>query len=223
MTMIRVLVVNEQPLMANLIASVLDGEADMVVAGSATSAAGALQRTAEADVLLVSTRLPDGEALKLVQQLPQEYPDKAALVMGVAESEWEILRYVEAGASGYVLRDDSVEELLRHIRAAHAGKARVSPQIAAALMARVAELAQLVSQSSINVDLAELTPRELEVLELIGQGLTNQQIAERLVIEVGTVKNHVHNILDKLGVSSRRDAVGYLVLAKDQQTEEVAA
>jgi two-component system, NarL family, nitrate/nitrite response regulator NarL len=223
MTMIRVLVVNEQPLMANLIASVLDGEADMVVAGSATSAAGALQRTAEADVLLVSTRLPDGEALKLVQQLTQEYPDKAALVMGVAESEWEILRYVEAGASGYVLRDDSVEELLRHIRAAHAGKARVSPQIAAALMARVAELAQLVSQSSINVDLAELTPRELEVLELIGQGLTNQQIAERLVIEVGTVKNHVHNILDKLGVSSRRDAVGYLVLAKDQQTEEVAA
>jgi two-component system, NarL family, nitrate/nitrite response regulator NarL len=223
MTMIRVLVVNEQPLMANLIASVLDGEADMVVAGSATSAAGALQRTAEAGVLLVSTRLPDGEALKLVQQLTQEYPDKAALVMGVAESEWEILRYVEAGASGYVLRDDSVEELLRHIRAAHAGKARVSPQIAAALMARVAELAQLVSQSSINVDLAELTPRELEVLELIGQGLTNQQIAERLVIEVGTVKNHVHNILDKLGVSSRRDAVGYLVLAKDQQTEEVAA
>lgn len=223
MTIIRVLVVNEQHLMANLIASVLDGEADMAVAGSATSAAGALQRTAEADVLLVSTRLPDGEALKLVQQLTQEYPDKAALVMGVAESEWEILRYVEVGASGYVLRDDSVEELLRHIRAAHAGKARVSPEIAAALMSRVAELAQLVSQSSISADLVDLTPRELEVLELIGQDLTNQQIAERLVIEVGTVKNHVHNILDKLGVSSRRDAVGYLVLAKDQQTEEVAA
>lgn len=222
MTMIRVLVVNEQHLMANLIASVLDGEADMAVAGSATSAAGALLRIAEADVLLVSTRLPDGEALKLVQQLTQEYPDKAALVMGVAESEWEILRYVEAGASGYVLRDDSVEELLRHVRAAHAGKARVSPEIAAALMSRVAELAQLVSQSSISADLVDLTPRELEVLELIGQDLTNQQIAERLVIEVGTVKNHVHNILDKLGVSSRRDAVGYLVLAKDQQTEEVA-
>jgi DNA-binding NarL/FixJ family response regulator len=223
MTMIRVLVVNEQHLMANLIASVLDGEADMAVAGSATSAAGALRRIAEADVLLVSTRLPDGEALKLVQQLTQEYPDKAALVMGVAESEWEILRYVEAGASGYVLRDDSVEELLRHVRAAHAGKARVSPEIAAALMSRVAELAQLVSQSSISADLVDLTPRELEVLELIGQDLTNQQIAERLVIEVETVKNHVHNILDKLGVSSRRDAVGYLVLAKDQQTEEVAA
>jgi two-component system, NarL family, nitrate/nitrite response regulator NarL len=220
MTMIRVLVVNEQRLMANLIASVLDGEADMVVVGGVSSATKALEKTAEADILLISTQLPDGEALSLVQQLTQEYPDKAALVMGVAESEWEIMRYVEAGASGYVLRDDSVEGLLRHIRAAHAGKARVSPQIAAALMARVAELAQLVSQSSINADLAELTPRELEVLELIGQGLTNQQIAERLVIEVGTVKNHVHNILDKLGVSSRRDAVGYLVLAKDQQAEQ---
>jgi DNA-binding NarL/FixJ family response regulator len=223
MTMIRILVVNEQPLMASLIASVLDGEADMVVAGSATSAEGALQRAAAADVLLISTRLPDGEALKLVQQLTQEYPDKAALVMGVAESEWEILRYVEAGASGYVLRDDSVQELLRHIRAAPAGKARVSPQIAAALMTRVAELAQLVDQTGISADASELTPREMEVLELIGQDLTNQQIAERLVIEVGTVKNHVHNILDKLGVSNRRDAVGYLVLSKDQQTEEVTA
>jgi DNA-binding NarL/FixJ family response regulator len=218
--MIRVLIVNEQRLMANLIASVLDGEADMAVVGGATSAERALERTAEADVLLISTRLPDGGALSLVQQLTQDYPDKAALVMGVAESEWEILHYVEAGASGYVLRDDSVEELLRHIRAAHAGKARVSPEIAAALMTRVAELAQLINQTAISADLAELTPRELEVLELIGQDQTNQEIAERLVIEVGTVKNHVHNILHKLGVSSRRDAVGYLVLAKDQQTEQ---
>jgi DNA-binding NarL/FixJ family response regulator len=220
--MIRALVVNEQRLMANLITSVLDGEADITIAGVATSVAEALEKVAGADVLLISTQLPDGGALRLVQQATQEHPDQAVLVMGVAESKWEILHYVEAGASGYVLKNDSVEELLHHIRAAHAGKARVSPDIAAALMSRVAELAQLVSQASISPEAGELTPREMEVLKLIGQGLTNQEIAEHLVIELGTVKNHVHNILNKLGVSSRRDAVGYLVVAREQQESEQA-
>jgi two-component system, NarL family, nitrate/nitrite response regulator NarL len=221
--MIRVLVVNEQRLMANLITSVLDGEANITVVGVATSVTEALEKGAGADVLLISTQLPEGGALQLVRQAAQEHPDQAVLVMGVAESEWEILHYVEAGASGYVLKNDSVEELLRHIRAAHAGKARVSPVIAAALMSRVAELAQLVSQASVSADVGELTPREMEVLTLIGRGLTNQEIAEHLVIELGTVKNHVHNILNKLGVSSRRDAVGYLVLAREQQGAEQAA
>ncbi len=221
--MIRVLIVHEQPLMASLIASVLADEADIEVAARASDAQTALAQTAEADVALISTHLPDGSALELVRNLAQEYPDMTVLVVGVTEAQWEIMQYVEAGASGYVLKDDNVAELLRHIRAAHAGKARVSPEIAAALMSRVAELAQLVSQSSISADLVDLTPRELEVLELISQDLTNQQIAERLVIEVGTVKNHVHNILDKLGVSSRRDAVGYLVLTREQEEAEQTA
>lgn len=221
--MIRVLVANEQRLMANLITSVLDGEADITVVGVATSVTETLEKGAVADVLLISTQLPDGGALQIVQQATQEHPDQAVLVMGVAESEWEILHYVEAGASGYILKNDSVDELLRHIRAAHAGKARVSPDIAAALMSRVAELSQLVSQASISAEMGELTPREMEVLTLIGRGLTNLEIAEHLVIEVGTVKNHVHNILSKLGVSSRRDAVGYLVLAREQEEAEQAA
>lgn len=218
--MIRVLVVNEQHLMASLIASVLSDEPDIEVVGRATSGEAALEQAAQADVLLVSTRLPEGGALGLVRSLAQDHPDSAVLVMGVAESEWEILQYVEAGASGYVLKDDTVEELLRHIRAADAGKARISPEIAAALMTRVTELSQLFNQASVSTDLTELTPRELEVLELIGQDLTNHEIAERLVIEVGTVKNHVHSILDKLNVSSRRDAASYLLLTQDEKPDE---
>ncbi len=214
--MIRVLIVHEQHLMASLIAAVLADEDDIEVAGRASDASAALARAAEASVALVSTRLPDGSALALVRTLARQHPDLTVLAVGVAEAQWEIMQYVEAGASGYVLKDDNVAELLRHIRAAHAGKARVSPEIAAALMSRVAELARLVNQSSISADLIDLTPREIEVLELIGQDLTNQQIAERLVIELGTVKNHVHNILDKLGVSSRRDAAGYLAVVERQ-------
>jgi DNA-binding NarL/FixJ family response regulator len=122
---------------------------------------------------------------------------------------------VEAGATGYVLKDDSLEDLIETVRAAQDGKVFVSPQIAAAIMERLSGLARLFSDVENNITNAtDLTARELEVLKLISEGRTNQQIAENLVIEVGTVKNHVHNILDKLNVSSRREAAAYLALIK---------
>jgi len=94
-------------------------------------------------------------------------------------------------------------------------KVFVSPKIAAAMMERLSDLAQMFSDVENSVtDDAGLTPRELEVLELIGEGLTNQQISERLVIEVGTVKNHVHSILEKLNVGSRGEAAAYLAFIK---------
>ncbi|MFO7634800.1 MAG: response regulator transcription factor [Caldilinea sp.] len=214
--MIRVLIVNEQHLIASLFASVLDDEADIVVVGRVVNATTALEEAGKADVLLVSTGLPDNGALDLVCRLVEDYPDKIVLVVGVAESQWEILKYIEAGASGYILKDDTVEELLDHIRAAYDGKARVSPEIAAALIERVAELAQLVQPALLDADPAGLTPREIEVLKLIDEGLSNQEIGERLTIELGTVKNHVHNILDKLNVTSRHDAAAYLALIANQ-------
>jgi DNA-binding NarL/FixJ family response regulator len=138
-----------------------------------------------------------------------ELPTKV-VVLGLAESEAEILRYVEAGAAGYVLKDDSVEELLSNIRAIHRGEAVVSPEIAAALMSRVTELAQLFTDVDVGAGAnPELTDREQEILGLISQGMTNREIAEALIIEVGTVKNHVHNILNKLNVSSRHEAAAF--------------
>lgn len=208
--MIRVLLVNEYRLMANIIGSVLAEEPDIVVVGRVTTAEAALSRAAECDVVLLSSRLPDNHALELTRQLSEIYPSLQILVLGVGESEWEILRYVEAGAAGYVLKDDTVEELLRNVRAVNRGEAFVSPSIAGALVARVSELAQVVEETSGLSEAIELTPREQEVLQLVARDLTNQEIADQLVIEVGTVKNHVHSILQKLNVSSRRDAVAYL-------------
>lgn len=103
------------------------------------------------------------------------------------------------------------------MRAVQSGEALVSPNIAAALMSRVSELAQLFAdvESGLN-EAADLTPRECEILGLIGQGLTNQEIADRLVIEVGTVKNHVHSILQKLEVGNRRDAAAYLAVIEER-------
>ena len=214
--MIRVLLVNEMRLVSNVIASVLEDESDIEVVGRAAPVDEALALAKESDVVLVSTRLPDNGALKLTSAIAEADPSVKVLVLGLGESKERVLRYVEAGADGYVLKNDSVDDLLRHIRAAQRGKALVSPKIAAALMSRVTELAQLFAdiESGIN-EAVDLTPREHEILELIGQGLTNQEIADRLVIEVGTVKNHVHSILQKLDVSSREDAASYLALIKE--------
>lgn len=213
--MIRVLVVNEIRLMCNVISAMLEEEPDIEVVGTATTSEEALARISGCDVILVNTGLPDNGALELTRAVVEKAPSVGVLVVGLAESETEILQYVEAGAAGYVLKDDSVDALLRHIRATHSDEALVSPEIAAALMSRVSELAQSFPESVGIDEAAELTPREREVLQLIGQGLSNQEIADRLIIEVGTVKNHVHNILQKLNVNSRQDAAAYLAVIEE--------
>jgi len=214
--MIRVLLVNEIRLMSNVIRSVLEEEPDIEVVGGVTSLDEALALASKSDVVLVSTRLPGDGALKLTTAIVEAHPSVKVLVLGLTETKGQVLQYVEAGATGYVLKDDSVDDLLSHVRAAQSGEALVSPDIAAALMSRVGELAQLFAdvESGLN-EAADLTPREREILELIGQGLTNQEIADRLVIEVGTVKNHVHSILQKLDVGNRRDAAAHLALIEE--------
>jgi DNA-binding NarL/FixJ family response regulator len=214
--MIRVLLVNEIRLMSNVIGSVLEDEPDIEVVGGVTSLDEALLLVPESDVILVSTHLPEDGALKLTSAIAETHPSVKVLVLGLTETKEQVLQYVEAGADGYVLKDDSVDDLLSRIRAAQSGEALVSPNIAAALMSRVGELAQLFAdvESGLN-EAADLTPREREILELIGQGLTNQEIADRLVVEVGTVKNHVHSILQKLEVGNRQDAAAYLALIEE--------
>ncbi len=213
--MIRVLLVSEMSLVCNVIASVLEDEPDITVVGRATSAEEALAQIDEADVALVSTRLPDDSALSLTESVVERDPATKVIVLGLRESEQTILQYVEAGADGYVLRDNSVDKLLDNIRAADDEEALVSPDVAYALMSRVTELAQLFSDVEAGIDQpVDLTPREREVLDLIAEGLTNREIADRLYIEVGTVKNHVHSILQKLDVNSREDAAAYLAIIK---------
>lgn len=214
---IRILLVNEFRLIGNVIVAALEDEPDLLVVGRVTTLEEALKivQNEVVDVALVSTRLPDQGALKLTSAITELAPATKVLALGLTEEKNRVLRYVEAGAAGYVLKDDSLEDLIETVRAAQDGKVFVSPEIAAAMMERLSDLAQVFSGVENTVtETAELTSRELEVLELIGQGLTNQDIAEKLVIEVGTVKNHVHNILEKLNVSSRGEAAAYLAFIK---------
>jgi DNA-binding NarL/FixJ family response regulator len=215
--MIRVLVVHQTRLINSIIASVLDEEEDIRVVGHAVDVDEALRCLEEetCEIVLVAATLPDNGALRITQAIAQRQTAAKVLVIGLPKSKNAILQYVAAGAAGYVLQEVSTERLLDHIRAAYDGKAIISPDIAAAMMSHISELAQISTQTDIDpTAYAELTPREREVLELIGEDCSNQEIADRLFIEVGTVKNHVHNILKKLDVSSRHEAAAYLPFVK---------
>lgn len=127
------------------------------------------------------------------------------------------MRWVEAGVQGYVDNESSVDDLIRSVRSAHRGEAHISPQVAGALMRRLAEFASRFEDLEPEpANLAELTPREMEVLQLLVCDFSNQEIADHLVLEVGTVKNHVHNILGKLEVNNRQEAARQLVAMRNQ-------
>jgi len=207
--MIHVMVVHEFPLMCNIIASVLEGEGDIAVIGRAASVEQALKliKNHKVDVALISSRLPEQGALALTNVIGQSASPIKILILGITETRENVLRYIEAGAAGYVLRESSLDELLATIRSVNHGQAVVSPEIAATLIERVSEYSHVVAHvDPVSVNDLKLTSRETEVLELLSQNLSNHEIAHQLVIELGTVKNHVHSILNKLGVSSREDA-----------------
>lgn len=217
--MIRVLVVHQTQLISSIIANVLDEEEDITVIAQASSTEEALDclESQPCEMVLVAATLPENGALRITEEITDSDTNTKVLVIGLPKSKNAILQYVAAGASGYVLQEVSTERLLEHIRAAYDGKAIISPDIAAALMSHINELAQISTQTDIDPSAyAQLTPREREVLDLIGEDFSNQQIADKLYIEVGTVKNHVHNILKKLDVSSRHEAAAFLPFVKDE-------
>lgn len=221
--MIRILVVQPTRLVCSLYASVLEERPNMRVVAQATTAKEALRQieASNCNIILVSATLADNGALALTKEVAQKHPTVKVLVVGLPESKNAILQYVMAGASGYVLQDVTVDNLFKHIQALQEHKALISPAMAAAFMDQIAVLAHISARPYLEPETySELTPRELEVLDLIGEGYTNQEIADELYIEVGTVKNHVHSILKKLDVASREDAAAQLPFIQEYEEDE---
>lgn len=215
--MINLFLVHEIPLISNILRCALGDEADINIAGEATTLLEALEgvHINDVDVVLVDARLSDQGALKLIYELNEFRPDVKVVVIGLVEKKEAVLHFLEAGADGYVAKDSTLQELNTAIRLAYQNQAVVPPRIATALMERLSEYARIFSGLERGViNSAGLTPREMEVLELLGQDMTNTDIADALYIEVGTVKNHVHSILNKLNVTSRGEAANYLALIR---------
>lgn len=215
---IKVLLVIESPLIGDIFVSVLEDEPDIKIAGCVATLQDALrfvQDHSEVNIALISVGLPEQGALKLTRTIVERVSATKVLILGLLEDHNDTLRYIEAGAAGYILKDSSLKEFIEIIRMAQRGEARVSTRVAGAMMERLSNLARMFAavETKMNGD-ARLTSREFEVLQFIGQGLTNQEIAARLVVEVGTVKNHVHSILEKLNASNRDEAASYLAFIK---------
>jgi DNA-binding NarL/FixJ family response regulator len=210
MSMIRVLIVDSSNLICGMLTTVLNNEPDIEVIGCATTREKALAQSPASDVALVSATLPDNGADDFIRSARVVNPRLKILVVGLAEAKQEAIRHIESGAAGYVYQNDSVAKLVKHVWAAYRGEALLAPDLAAALMSRLVEWAASPKTAQRRaLESAGLTHREREVLHLLEQNMSNREIAHHLVIEVSTTKNHVHNILTKLDVSSRRDLVSY--------------
>lgn len=158
------------------------------------------------DVLLVGLDLPGSAGL--IRQAAERSPGLRAVVLGSAGAEAEAVACLEAGARGYVQREQSLEELRIAILRVARGEVVLPPELAFRLFGRLGELGR-ESRRRRRLEFLDLTARAIEILGLIGQGMSNQQIADRLHLSVHTVKNHVHNILERLELKTRAEAVRY--------------
>jgi two-component system nitrate/nitrite response regulator NarL len=207
--MIRVFIVIDVSLYREGVSEILSSADGLDVVGAAPDVGACLAEVARhrPDVVLLDAGTSDGG--RALARLAAAWPDVRVLAIAVREVETEIMRCVEAGAIGYVPRDASIDELLGALRRAARGEAVLPPRIAACLMRQLATLS--AGRRREESQAWNLTPREYEVVELLGRGLSNAEIAGHLHIELATVKNHVHHILDKVGVK-RRDQVAPRVL-----------
>jgi DNA-binding NarL/FixJ family response regulator len=188
------------------LADALSRRPELRVVGTAASAGDALARIRllEPGVVLLDTAVAG--MFELVRRLGDAQAPTPVIALALPERASEVLACAEAGVSGYVTQDASLEDLAGTIRGVLRGELRCTPRIAATLFKRVATLAAAPGRPS---PVGGLTTREREVLAALDEGLSNRQIAARLCIEVATVKNHVHHILEKLQVASRSEATAY--------------
>lgn len=217
---IRVLIANESRLLCDSLRAMLDREKDIYVVGCATNSDETYFLLPHCNMLLMGEELADSPAIELLEDIRGTYPNVKVLVMGIDNQPETILRFVEAGAAGYILQNESLQDMLEKITAVQNEKAYVSPTVAALMMQRLAYLANLQMPMAYAKgkwsQLQELTTRECEILTLISEGCSNKQIADRLYIECGTVKNHVHNILRKLEITNRREAASLYQMHRQQ-------
>lgn len=212
--MIRILVAHEHRLIGDIITAALQTETDFQIVGYAATPETVLTYLQErsCDILLISIELPDNAALQLTHQLFEQQNTIKVMITDLIHSTTAILQCIEAGAAGYIYVDESLADLIRKIRALYWDEFPVAPEVAAGLMTRLAELKRVTEAERENRlparanQCEDLTAREREVLSLMAKGHTNQEIAQALIIEVGTVKNHVHNIFRKLDIQHREHA-----------------
>ena len=210
---IRVLVVDDQELFRRGITMLLTAEPGIEVVGEAGDGleGAALAESTAPDVVLLDVRMPRRSGIEACVDIKQAVPSAKILMLTVSDEEADLYEAVKSGASGYLLKDSSIDEVAQAVRVVADGQSLISPSMAVKL---IDEFKQLARPEREQVPGLRLTDRELQVLKLVAKGMNNREISKQLYISENTVKNHVRNILEKLQLHSRMEAVMYAVREK---------
>jgi NarL family two-component system response regulator LiaR len=214
---IRVLIADDHAIVRQGLKSLIDYEPGLEVVGEAANGLQAVEqaRALQPDVILLDLVMPRMGGLEAISEIKRENPEARILVLTSFAEDEQVFPAIKAGALGYLLKDTSPGELLQAIEAVSQGETSLHPTVARMLVKEISQPPPLPPT------VEPLTPREMEVLGLVAQGLTNQEIADRLVISERTVRNHVSNILGKLHLANRVQAALYALREGmvDQETE----
>jgi DNA-binding NarL/FixJ family response regulator len=212
---LRVLIVDDHALFRRGLQMVLEQEDDIEVVGEAADGAEAVEKAVELmpDVVLMDVRMPKRSGIEATEHIRDELPHAKILMLTISDEESDLYEAIKAGASGYLLKEISIEEVADAIRSVWAGQSRISPSMASKLLSEFAAMSKRADERQ-QLPAPKLTEREMEVLKLVAQGLNNRDIAGQLFISENTVKNHIRNILEKLHLHSRMEAVVYAVREK---------
>jgi two-component system NarL family response regulator len=212
---VRVLIVDDHALFRRGLQMVLEGETDIDVVGEAGDGQEAIERAESTtpDVVLMDVRMPKRSGIEATRTIKDTLPSTKILMLTISDEEADLYEAIKAGASGYLLKEISIEEVADAVRAVHAGQSLISPSMASKLLNEFAAMVKRRDERA-QVPGPRLTSRELEVLKLVAKGLNNRDIGQELFISENTVKNHVRNILEKLHLHSRMEAVVYAVREK---------
>jgi DNA-binding NarL/FixJ family response regulator len=209
---IRIFLVSDHRLFIDAVSDLIGDHTDFSIVGSITGFGLARHyfrdiHPSSVDIVLMDATMKEADAVQITRMLKDDLPNIKIVIFGLENDEDTILHFVEAGAVGYVLKQSSIEDILNTIIAIHNGQSPCSSRLAASLFNKMAQLARLQRGNSSTGQLS-LTVREKEILRLVCAGLSNKAISRHLNIALPTVKNHVHKILEKLQVRSRREAIG---------------
>ena len=207
MAKIRVLIVDDHEVVRVGLRTLLELEPDIDVVGEAPDGDTAIRRAEvnRPDVILMDIRMGPVDGIQACRAIKSRFPTMAVLMLTSYGTDEAVLASLMAGASGFLLKNRGREDLLRAVRAAARGESLLDPSVTGQMMKKLVELASAARDPR----LAELSPREREVLALVAKGRTNKQIAEALVISEATARNHVSHILEKLGMSRRSEAAAF--------------
>lgn len=205
--MIRLLIVDDQRLMREGLRTLLELEPDLEIAGEAEDGLSAIEQyeALQPEVVLMDIRMPRLDGVEATRRLRQRWPEARVIILTTFDDDAYVFDGLRAGALGYLLKDVSGSELAEAIRKVAGGGALIEPSVARKVLAEFARLAEPASSPAESLP-EPLSARELEVLRLLAQGASNKQIASRLYLAEGTVKNYISAVLDKLNVEDRTQA-----------------